>query len=329
MHRSAWLVVGLAALAACGAPPAASPQPESPTGASPKKEAATSAPTDTSGGNETPGVEEVAVPEGKVRVQLFRRASVGQVQHVKVIMDEITDERHLRGKKLIANKGRRAHVEVQAKLKVLSVTSEGKQRDTQYTIERFVAQGPKGPEEVLPPGATLTVRRQIGRDGTAVTSTGPLSPEKLKAVDLVFSRRVSKTTDEQAFGTKEPKAAGESWPVNATLLSRDMKDLGIIFEPQAVRGSSTLLSVNSSDYEVVTRFEADPIDLAKMPAGTKVTEARIEAHVQATFPRDPAQPPQRTAMTMGMTIRAEVPDAKGSTTLVMGVKRERVSEVLP
>ncbi len=328
MQRISLLAIGVAALAACGAPPAASPQPEAPAATAPSTGAQDETP-EAETATAAAAVEEVAVPEGKVRVRLFRAASVGQVEHVKVTMDEISDERHLRGKKLIANKGRRAHVEVQAKLKVLSVTPQGKQQDTKYTIERFVVQGPKGPEEVLPPGATLTVRRQMGRDGTAVASTGPLSPDKLKAVDLVFSRRVSKTTDEQAFGTADPKAPGESWPINAELLSRDMKDLGILFEPGAVQGSSTLLSLGSSNYEVVTRFSAAPIDLAQMPAGTQVTDARLEAHVQATFPRDPQRPPLKTAMTMGMTIRAEVPSASGPTTLIMGVKRERVSEVLP
>jgi hypothetical protein len=153
---------------------------------------------------------------------------------------------------------------------------------------------------------------------------GKISDDVRKAFEVVYSpHKPGSATDDEVFGTKEPKAFGESWPINAKLAAEDAKKSGIEVSPEHLNGRTELVGkgrIGEADcLNVRTELAASGVALKDLPAGATVDEGAMQATIAGCVPI------AGTSVRKGleMTLRARL-TTNGSTIDIVG--RQKASE---
>ncbi len=327
MHRLASLcALGCVLLLACGPKPAA----ENASSGSRSRAA--------SGTNEVPESSEersaeiaadeppvAAVPDGKFRIVLFRKATVGERVHLSRTVSDLTSQRVIQNGKVVKNQTLRQHVEFEAVTEVLSVTAKGRPSRTRYTIKRFAARMGRGMKPVFKPGTVLTAQRGSKAERAITSSSGPLSKEQLAAAKLVISLRKSRANDQEIFGTSEPRAIGESWPINSKRGKQSMEEEGIA-KLRSLNGKTTLVAERQVEgvpcLEVLGRMEADIEHLPGLPKDTKVVRGKLRARLTGLFPIDPKLLPPKKTSSMTFDVVSRTTSSKGMVELHLSTQRD-------
>jgi hypothetical protein len=143
------------------------------------------------------------------------------------------------GDRIVRREADDREVDLEAIVDVLRVDAAGMPVNVAYTIEHLIVQTPAGRTEVLPGG--WVVESEPGRDAPTFRSAEPLPVEARRALDDVLSPLSSGSTDDQVFGTTEPRAVGAIWPVNAALTARELGAMHLDVPAESVRGQSQLV----------------------------------------------------------------------------------------
>jgi len=113
-------------------------------------------------------------------------------------------------------------VELEARAEVLDVDASGEPVRVALTVSKFTMSENGATSEALKPGSVVLV--DGGAEDPVALKGGKISVEARKAFDVVYTpHKPGSATDDDVFGTKEPKAFGESWPINAKFASEDAK----------------------------------------------------------------------------------------------------------
>ena len=145
------------------------------------------------------------------------------------------------GDRIVRREDEDREVDLEAVVEVLGVDAAGAPRSLAYTLQHLIVQTPAGRTEVLPSGWLVSAER--GGAKVTLRSANPLPAEALKALDEILSPLPSESTDDEVFGTPEPRYVGAIWPVNATLAARELADMHLDVPAEAVRGESQLVGL--------------------------------------------------------------------------------------
>ena len=168
--------------------------------------------------------------------------------------------------------------EFEARAEVLDVDASGEPVRLAFTVSKFTKSEQRGASELLKPGSVVLV------DGAAEDpvslKNGKMSDEARKAFEVVYSpHKPGSATDDDVFGTKEPKAFGENWPINAKLAAEDAKKSGIQISPEHLQGRTELVGrdrVGDADcLRVRAELMASGVAMTDLPAGATMDEGTM------------------------------------------------------
>jgi hypothetical protein len=145
----------------------------------------------------------------------------------------------------------------------------------------------------------LAIKKRLGRSiESSVASSVRLKDRALfcsgrsairrKAFEVVYSpHKPGSATDDEVFGTKEPKAFGESWPINAKLGSEDVKKSGIEVSPEHLNGRTELVGkerIGEADcLSVRGELVASGVALKDLPGGATVDEGTMQLYLLTVY----------------------------------------------
>jgi hypothetical protein len=133
------------------------------------------------------------------------------------------------------------HVELEAIEEVQRVDAGGAPVALEYAVESLTVETPAGQSEVLPRGRVVTAER--GRGTVTFHASGPLPADAEKALGQLISPLSFETSDDDVFGTTEPRAIGAIWPVNAALAAKDLADEHFQVPVEGVSGRTQLVGL--------------------------------------------------------------------------------------
>jgi hypothetical protein len=129
-----------------------------------------------------------------------------------------------------------------------------------------------GEVELFSAGAVVTIGRERGDVKAEVTSSaGEVTAKQRGALWFALNDGLQTENEDELFGTREPRAVGESWKVASARLAKGIQAPGILTSVDPVQGETTLVALRTdrgvpcmeTATHLVSRFtlEAGPAQL--------------------------------------------------------------------
>jgi hypothetical protein len=213
--------------------------------------------------------------------------------------------------------------EFEGRAEVLDVDASGEPVRVALTVSKFTKSENGSTSELLEPGSVLLA--DGGAENPVSLKGGKISDDARKAFEVVYTpHKPGSATDDDVFGTKEPKAFGESWPINAKLASEDAKKSGIEISPEHLNGRTELVGkdrIGEADcLSVRAELVASGVALKDLPSGATVDEGTM----QATFAGCVPIAGTSARKVLEMTLKARL-TKNGSTIDIVG--RQKSSKI--
>jgi len=193
-------------------------------------------------------------------------------------------------------------------IKVLEVSKSGAETRLMLKVDTCMATVNKQNLPLLPAGTELVARWDKDKRKTVFElGDKPLPDDVGELLDLVVNTSDPESaSDDEIFGTKEKRAVGDTWPINADAAAKELGRIGLKVKPEDLYGESTIAEQTRSgevpSLVVKTEFKARSLtsdDKADRKVAIRSGSLRIETSV--TLPVDPALPPSKSSMTMTLT----------------------------
>jgi hypothetical protein len=252
----------------------------------------------------------VAAPkkQAKYPIQLERDLKPGVAYRVRIEEDTTEHATFTLGGKVVKQDEKTSVLRFVGTRKVLG---SGKRPPSEYVVEELTINLGGKAEPILPEG-TRIVATPVADQWQYRVDDKPVSEEVDKHLGTLFGRNVSSTSDDDLFGSKVPRAVGESWPAELSKLSADEE---IVFEPQDGSGAVRLVAVRTVDgvecLEVEGSLKIKKLSTPGMPADAKVHRAALNGRFLGLFPTALSEPALNTSMEGEMTMQFEVASPKG------------------
>jgi hypothetical protein len=177
--------------------------------------------------------------------------------------------------------------EFEARAEVLDVDASGQPVRVALTVSNFAKSENGATLELLKPGSVVLV--DGGAEDPVSLKGGHISEEARKAFDVVYApHKPGSATDDDVFGTKESKAFGESWPINAQLASEDAKKSGIEVSPEHLKGRIELVGKDRVDeidcLSVRAELMASGVAMKHLPPGATMDDGTMQATFDGCVP---------------------------------------------
>jgi hypothetical protein len=267
---------------------------------------------------------EPPLPEGKYRIVWTRPDRVGARARVKHVTRDVRETRIVRGKRMVDRQSYARRVTLEAVAETLAVGADGRATKRRYQIEKVEADTAKRPRVIVPAGTEIVVTRAAGKRGTLHASSLALSEEDQRALEAVLPTTLGTTTEQQVFGSHQPRAIGDSWPIDGELARTMLDESGIrpsgaprgvsrVLEKRAVGGEECLLILASLELDRFTPAEADP--------DAQLERASLRMRATSALPLDLRRPArtQTIAIEMQMVFSTD----KGGDKLLIHVDSQR------
>jgi hypothetical protein len=178
-------------------------------------------------------------------------------------------------------------VEFEGRAEVLDVDASGEPVRVALTVSKFTKSENGATSELLKPSSVVLV--DGGAKNPVALKGEKISDDARKAFEVVYSpHKPGSATDDDIFGTKEPKAFGDSWPINAKLASEDARKSGIEISPENLKGRTELVGkdrVGEADcLSVRAELVATDVALDDLPAGATVDAGTMLAKFSGCVP---------------------------------------------
>jgi hypothetical protein len=119
-------------------------------------------------------------------------------------------------------------------------------------------------------------KQQFTIEGTEV------SPEAKEVLDMVITLDDVDFSEDEAFGTKERKKIGESWPINMKLAMEELRSSGMDFSKGDFSGKVTLAGIGGKDATPYLILNGEiVINQLEIPVGPEVYTDK--SHGRFTF----------------------------------------------
>lgn len=207
-------------------------------------------------------------------------------------------------------------------------TGDGSKLGLIVSACKYSENGKTPEQEILPAGTEILAELQ-GKEEVFLVNGKPVSPEVKKVLNLFFSLRHDKTTDDDVFGTKERKKVGDRWPVHNAEMAASLSEVGILAKPDSIKGSTALDKIVESDgikaLRITGNVEVENLTSPALPPEFIVDKANAFVYFSGDFPIDTSKAPLSDKMDMNMwlTGRASAPNGIG---FVLSMRMEQTVE---
>lgn len=143
-------------------------------------------------------------------------------------------------------------------------------------------------EEVLPKGTQVVARRRDSKKEFLVN--GKVAGKDIaKVLDLFFSLKDSRVTDDDILGTKDRKKMGDRWTVHSMKAAEDLASEGLKVDAKNIKGSSKiekLVLVRGTKCLLISGKMALDMIAPPLPAGLAVEKSSLSLSFSGEFPVD-------------------------------------------
>ncbi len=188
--------------------------------------------------------------------------------------------------------------ELAATAEVLAVDDEGIPTRTLYRVHRCKGRDEKLNAVDLVPKDTeievfadaLGLHFRIGGQ--------PITQELHEALSLVLAKPVP--DDNLLFGSEEPRAPGDSWPVDSAVAAKRFAENGLTVDPARLGAKVTFTKLappapggaaKTGDCMVLAVEMKAPDAGPELPEGFQIRSGSLDVTLGGSFPLDPALPP--------------------------------------
>lgn len=251
----------------------------------------------------SPVASPVAWPE-RVRVHLRRRMHVGERARVVVLSERRQVTRTVIDGVAQPDQGEASHTELEAALHVLAVDAHGCPSRSVYSITRLV----RGDRVLLDGGREVAVTAADRAEDVSVTLDGNAVEAPMpQALGDVLSFGVCRAmTEDDLFGTEEPRTVGTSWAVEGSrvgaLLRTPHVSVGELHgEGRLVR---RFIFDRTDAIEVSGAMCGGIAEVSGLPSGLALREGGVEVRYCAIVPVDVDLPARESDFSVGVTLQA-------------------------
>lgn len=173
----------------------------------------------------------------------------------------------------------------------------------------------------LYPAGTIITAEKTGQKTSFVIDNAPVEDEKAEVLDTLINvdRADQTTSDDDLTGTDQPQKVGDTWPINADKLAKEISDNGLPLKGEDLKGESKLVEVKKvkdADVMVVqTTVTADGIK-KDLPDGSSISDGTLKAEVTYTLPTDNTSPAISSGNKMHLVMTVDLPGGAGKASIV-------------
>lgn len=251
-------------------------------------------------------------PDQKFPIRFEREFEPGKIYKVELLNEERQRMLFSFDEKL---------VEEQVEHKVLhfwgtqQALAAGRHQPTQYVVEEFTLSEPGKKSELLPSGARI-VSRIVGEHWRYEVDGRAPDAELDGHLGSLFGRELSASGDDEVFGSKIPRAVGESWPADVSHLPQSAE---ISMHAEGASGSVRLAKLRVVDGVQCLQMQADlrvpEVTVRTLAQEATVLRSQLEGKFEGVFPVDIGLPPVNSSMEMQLDVQMQVQAERGPLTL--------------
>lgn len=242
----------------------------------------------------------------------FRVDAVGAIRTKTVVRTEGEDARTINSAYGIS---------VDGTVKVLAVNAQGMETKMALTVATCTATAGDEQIRMFPEGTVVTAEWDKEAAQTKYSVGGkPVSEPFGEALGLVLNVNDPEgVVDDEIFGAKEKKRAGDVWAIDAAAASKELDRIGLQAREDDLWGETTLLAAEKADggepvLKLRTNFKARGMSGAgRRPDNPmKVESGTMTVVTTVTLPVDAAKPPVRdeTKVTIATELAGKNDDGK-------------------
>jgi hypothetical protein len=227
-------------------------------------------------------------------------------------------------------------IELEATVTILKVDDQGRPLKKSLAVRRCRVTENGKVTEPVGSGKVIIAQSRGGRTEISLES-GDLSKPARAALDVVVATYSGGPADDEIFGTAQPRAVGESWPISAAAAAKDAAARDIAIREDDIQGRMRLVRIEKQGPRTALRLAATmdirgfTLKKMKLPDGVAIDTARATAVYDALVPIDPALPQLQSAhsMTLDMAMKSTRGNAEGHTVTIHLEMSAKQSVTLP
>lgn len=200
--------------------------------------------------------------------------------------------------------------------------SPGHDQPAEYVVEELTRISDGKTAALLPAGSKIAAN-PVNEKWQYAIEGQTISEELGEALHTLFGDDVGGPTDDDLFGSKVPRAIGESWNLDIA----NFKDENVALNPEGASGATRLVSLRKVDgldcLEVQADLSVPSVTLKGLPAEAKLLEAALSGHFLGLYPTDTKLPALSQGMSMDIRMKMEVQSPNGPVLAEMTRHDER------
>ncbi|HKO53249.1 MAG TPA: hypothetical protein VJV79_36315 [Polyangiaceae bacterium] len=201
--------------------------------------------------------------------------------------------------------------------------SAGRYQPGEYVIEELTRTTNGDKTALLPTGSKVS-ENLVGKQWQYTVAGKPVSEQATKALHALLQDTEGASSDDDIFGSKLPRAIGESWPVDVHHLPP--LDESIVVNPEGASGSTRLVALRKLDgvdcLELRGELSVPSMTLKDLPEGAKLLSGGVSGNFVGMAPVDTNLPSPSVTRTIDVKLKMEVPSPRGAVTVDMTVHNE-------
>jgi hypothetical protein len=272
---------------------------------------------------------------GRFAIHLNRPLALGARFRVESVTEETRSQSVRVGGSVLDQGVTQTATRLTADVEVLEVGASSQVTHARYRVVSFAVEEGGAAREVLPTGAAVDVwpapnaaeaRAQI--DGRDVT------PEEREVMSGPFHFTRSASDDDLMYGSREPRAVGESWPVDVAAFVRGLGEHSPIqLDPSQVRGEATLRGRRTLDGTeglfIGVSIEATGGQMNGMPPNFTTRAVSFGVQMDGFFPLDLGAPQLVADRQMRFEVTGDMVEQGQRAELVVLVERHGTEALRP
>ena len=188
----------------------------------------------------------VSVRAEEYEIHLHRPKTAGQTYRLSATGSEVNQMSVDINSKPEKRESENKTFEFESVVTILEVSKQGAPVKESHRIVKC-DRLENGSRLVLVPPGTVVVASTTDKKDQFTIEDKEVSPEAKEAFEMVIDLDDSGYNEDDAFGTKERKKIGESWPINMKLALEELRSSGLDLQKGDLSGKVTLAGIGGKD----------------------------------------------------------------------------------
>jgi hypothetical protein len=282
--------------------------------------------TSSSPPQDLPQITPSTVPTFTIRMS--RPLHAGEKLHVVNDAEESRVTTMTQAGSVIDKKKVHTRVHMDAIVTILDIDASFDMLRARYDVSDLSSSG-ESMKSLLHDQRVEITRAKKDDDAVVLVEGAPATPELRDALKMVLTFRAGGPSDDDIFGSKEPRAVGSHWSIDAQRAHDDLvSDQGQSMANALLDGDVTLAASKTENgvdcLELQSELHMKNIDVPEAPAGSTVLAGNATAKFDGLFPIDLRIPRILDELTMSLDMKLRMPTKNGDVVIQVDGSNKRV-----